>query len=550
MRLLRFFSQLRLRLKFSLVMSALVMTIIAVVLYLLYTQQKSAILAAVRGSAVDLVTALAVAGVRPSVQDDYLVLQELVDGLGQHEGVRQVMVLSLDGKVLAHTYSAKRDSVLRDLPWRRADVDKFPIILTYKATPVGLRDENVLDVTRPMLADKKPQAYARAIVSLQYAEEAIRLVARKILWLGVSSLGVALFLAAFLSGLVVKPLKKLYHDALQIGRGERDIRIEVTAGDEIGTLQQALKTMIEEVRLRSRLAALGATMANLSHEIRTPLAAITRYINDSFTKPEESETPTGVARSQRHEQVLSEVNRLNDLVKQLLLFSQNRKLVLSRTNMNDLITQALFLHEAPIQARRIQVNPDFGALPAIPADKNLLQSVFTNLISNAVEAMNDGGMLYIQTRLVRGQRHEASGVNGKKSMPLPNPSSLASRARRILKFFRNRARAEQGAPSAAGSANVELSLPAEMGLDGWPQKLIVPPLPPEKEAIVLIFADNGHGIPDEVMDQLFLPFFTTKENGTGLGLALSHKVIQEHHGTIHVQSQVGKGTIFIIVLPL
>jgi len=511
MRLLRFFAQLRLRLKFSLVMSALVLAIIAIVLYLLYTQQKSAILAEVRGSAVDLVTALAVAGMRPSMQNDYLVLQELVDGLGQHEGVRQVMALSLEGKVMAHTYSIMRDSVLRDLPWRRDDVDKFPIVLTYK-----LKDENVLDVTRPMLADKKPQAYARAIVSLQYAEEAIRLVARKILWLGVSSLGVALFLAAFLSGLVIKPLKKLYHEALQIGRGERDIRIEITASDEIGTLQQALKTMIEEVRLRSRLAALGATMANLSHEIRTPLAAITRYINDSFTKPEESETPTGVARSQRREQVLSEVNRLNDLVKQLLLFSQNRKLVLSRTNMNDLITQALFLHEAPIQAQRIQVNPDFGALPAIPADKSLLQSVFTNLIGNAIEAVNDDGALYIQTRLVCGQRHEASGVNGTKSMPLPNPSSLASRVRRILKFFRNRARAEQGAPSAAGSANVELSLPAEMGLDGWQQKLIVPPLPPEKEAIVLIFADNGHGIPDEVMDQLFLPFFTTKENGTGL----------------------------------
>jgi signal transduction histidine kinase len=540
MRLLRFFSQLRLRQKFSLVMSALVMTIIAIVLYLLYTQQKSAILAEVRHSAVDLVTALAVAGVGPTMQGEYLVMQGLVDGLGQHEGVRQVMILSLDGKILAHTYSIMRDSILRDAPWRRADVDRFPIILTDK-----LKDENVLDVTTHMLADKAPQAYARAIVSLRPAEEAVRLAAGNIFWLGVASLGVALFLAAFLSGLVSKPLKKLYHEALQIGRGDRDIRIEVTASDEIGTLQQALKTMIEEVRLRSRLAALGVTMANLSHEIRTPLAAITRYINDSFTKPEESES-----RSQRREQVLSEVNRLNDLVKQLLLFSQNRKLALSRTNINDLIKQSLFLLEAPLQARRINAKENFGVLPAIPADKNLLQSVCTNLISNAVEAMNDEGMLYIQTRLVRGQRHAASELNGTKSMPLLKAASPASRWRRILNFFRNRVQLEQSATSAAASADLEFSPPAEMGLDGWPQRLDMPPLPPEKEAIVLIFADNGHGIPDEVMDQLFLPFFTTKENGTGLGLALSHKIIQDHRGKIYVQSQVGKGTIFIIVLPL
>ncbi len=545
MRLLHLFSQLRLRQKFSLVMSALVMTIIAVVLYLLYTQQKSAILAAVHDSAVDLVTALAVTGVGPSMQRDYGVMQGLVDGFRQHEGIRQVMILSLDGKVLAHTYSSMHDSVLRELPWRRADAHRSSIILTYKLT-----DENVLDVTMPMLADKIPQAYARAIVSLRPAEEAVRLAAGNIFWLSVASLGVALFLAAFLSGLVIKPLKKLYHEALQIGRGERDIRIEVTASDEIGALQQALKTMIEEVRLRSRLAALGVTMANLSHEIRTPLAAITRYINEVPTNSDELETPTGAARAQRREQVLSQVNRLNDLVKELLLFSQNRKLVLSRTNINDLIKQSLFLLEAPLQARRIQVKENFGVLPVIPADKNFLQSVFNNLISNAAEAMNDEGTLYIQTCLVRGQRHAASELNGTKSMPLLKPVSPASRWRRISNFFRNRAQLEQSEKSAAASADIEFSPPAEMGLDGWPKKLDMPPLPPEKEAIVLIFADNGHGISNDVMDQLFLPFFTTKENGTGLGLALSHKVIQEHRGKIHVQSQVGKGTIFIIVLPL
>lgn len=67
---------------------------------------------------------------------------------------------------------------------------------------------------------------------------------------------------------------------------------------------------------------------------------------------------------------------------------------------------------------------------------------------------------------------------------------------------------------------------------------------------VIEFEDTGSGISDENMDKLFEPFFTTKEQGTGLGLSVSHKIIQDHGGSIHVQSAISKGTTFIIRLPL
>ena len=53
----------------------------------------------------------------------------------------------------------------------------------------------------------------------------------------------------------------------------------------------------------------------------------------------------------------------------------------------------------------------------------------------------------------------------------------------------------------------------------------------------------------EQLDSLFTPFFTTKEKGTGLGLALTHKIIEEHHGHLHVESQFGVGSTFTILLP-
>ena len=64
--------------------------------------------------------------------------------------------------------------------------------------------------------------------------------------------------------------------------------------------------------------------------------------------------------------------------------------------------------------------------------------------------------------------------------------------------------------------------------------------------------DNGNGIPQNIVDKIFQPFFTTKPTGqgTGLGLSLSYDVIKAHGGTIEVESKAGEGTVFKIQLPL
>jgi signal transduction histidine kinase len=63
-------------------------------------------------------------------------------------------------------------------------------------------------------------------------------------------------------------------------------------------------------------------------------------------------------------------------------------------------------------------------------------------------------------------------------------------------------------------------------------------------------SDNGSGIPEEVLSKIFYPFFTTKEKGSGIGLAIAQKIIDSHRGNIDVESEVGKGTTFTIKLPL
>lgn len=73
---------------------------------------------------------------------------------------------------------------------------------------------------------------------------------------------------------------------------------------------------------------------------------------------------------------------------------------------------------------------------------------------------------------------------------------------------------------------------------------------PKTETIEISFRDTGIGIPIEHMDKIFDPFFTTTEGGTGLGLAVTHGIIEQHGGAISVESEAGLGTCFTIRLPL
>ncbi len=68
--------------------------------------------------------------------------------------------------------------------------------------------------------------------------------------------------------------------------------------------------------------------------------------------------------------------------------------------------------------------------------------------------------------------------------------------------------------------------------------------------VELTIIDTGCGVPKENLGKIFDPFFTTKHNSTGLGLSITHSLLNRHHGTIAVESEVSKGTTFVITFPL
>jgi two-component system NtrC family sensor kinase len=72
----------------------------------------------------------------------------------------------------------------------------------------------------------------------------------------------------------------------------------------------------------------------------------------------------------------------------------------------------------------------------------------------------------------------------------------------------------------------------------------------QAQKLVIEFKDTGTGIADDMVDKIFEPFISTKENGSGLGLFISYGIVQNHSGTIDVKTDLGKGSIFTLTLPI
>jgi PAS domain S-box-containing protein len=152
----------------------------------------------------------------------------------------------------------------------------------------------------------------------------------------------------------------------------------------------------------------------------------------------------------------------------------------------------------------------FPTARLVPADPNAI-------VSSALEIF--GGRLEgIQVRTLL-----AAGLPAVKADP-----ELLRRV--LVNLIDNAAEALEGSPAR------ELSLSTRSGADG--------------ETVEIIVADSGHGISPEDKDKLFLPHFSTKDRGTGLGLAIAGRIIEEHHGTIHVEDNSPVGARFVIQLPV
>ena len=118
----------------------------------------------------------------------------------------------------------------------------------------------------------------------------------------------------------------------------------------------------------------------------------------------------------------------------------------------------------------------------------------------------------------------------------------------LIKKFPKHKVLTKGDESLLEQAFINLIKNSIEALDGHHKPILELRLHKDGSDVVLQIADTGDGIEESMLDQIFIPFFTTKKEGSGIGLSLCRQIILSHKGTIDVQSELGKGTVFVIRL--
>ena len=272
-----------------------------------------------------------------------------------------------------------------------------------------------------------------------------------------------------------------------------------TLAETLAETNRQLAEAQAEARRSERLAALGQLSAGLAHELRNPLGVIKGSAEMLARK-----LPAGDAlTAELAGYISSEVNRLNSLVSRFLDFARPLALDRRPQSIAALVDRALkSVHDRWPEAA-IEVERDYAAaLPDVSVDAELCEQVFTNLALNAYQAMrNQHSSLAAEAGAERGASSVSDAVPGK----LP-----------------------------AGRLRVSIK-PAES--DG-------------KRGVEIDFADSGPGVPPELTEQIFNPFFTTKKEGVGLGLSIVSKIVDDHRGWIRVASPPSEGACFRVFLPI
>lgn len=248
-----------------------------------------------------------------------------------------------------------------------------------------------------------------------------------------------------------------------------------------------------ELELSRRMAAIGRLTSGVGHEVKNPINAIVVHLELLKSKIGEEN-----GQASRHLEVIDmEIRRLDRVVQTLVDFSRPVELQLREQDLRLVIGDVLALATDELTTHHVTLISRMPQEALIAnVDSDLIKQAILNVIQNGAQAMPDGGRLEVVLEVDRDQR---------ENYPL-----LA---------WANRLSGERAPHPVSNTA-------------------------------VLRIADEGSGIPDEMREKIFDLYFTTKSGGSGIGLAMTYRIMQLHHGSVDVESRVGRGTEFRLRIPL
>lgn len=296
---------------------------------------------------------------------------------------------------------------------------------------------------------------------------------------------------------VAKPLSTMQAHMEAVASGKL-MRLDMPVQDrEMASLVTAFNHVLRELELRhvlrsEKLASLGTLLSGVAHELNNPLS----NISSSCQILIEDQNVEADFRHELLKQIDEQTLRARNIVRALLDFARDRTRLLERLNLAEVIAETLRFLKGQIPTH-VTIQADIPAGLSLHGDRQHLQQVFLNLVKNALDALDGMGEVRI------------SATGRAKSEELP----LLGKGAQCHVFGR----------CEGGGAVVDIEV-----------------------------RDNGPGIPPELLPRIFDPFFTTKDvgKGSGLGLFVVYRIVEEYGGCIAVESEPGKGCVFYVRLPV
>lgn len=370
---------------------------------------------------------------------------------------------------------------------------------------------------------------------------------------GVLSLGLAVLVFYLItSKIILEPVRQLRETADEVREGNLQTRSDIATGDEFEDLAEAFNAMLaalqtnqEQVRainasldekinqLAERNSMLaeaaqlkGEFLANVTHELRTPLNSILGFaelLEEQASREVESGEESGrLAKRRRYiDNILSAGRTLLDLIKGLLEMARVEagkvEIKLRPVNVRSLCEQLVAMMTPQADKRGVQLILEVAEnIPVIETDEGKLQQVVFNLLSNAVKFTGD---MAEELRAVDQQKAAEAEMDGVEP---PTPSS-----RPAVVTLR---------------ADALISRTLENGQT--------------EDRVRISVLDTGPGIAPEDQKRIFEKFtqldsgYGRKHAGTGLGLAICKELTTLLQGDLHVDSELGRGSMFSVILPL
>ncbi|MFA6598458.1 MAG: ATP-binding protein [Ignavibacteriaceae bacterium] len=419
----------------------------------------------------------------------------------------------------------------------------------------------------------------------------------------VAILGVGLLIGFFVRRWVSLPVNNLLGATKQVSMGNLNYSIKDMGEDEIGMLAHSFNNMtkkLSEARMQlfqsDKMASLGRLAAGVAHEINNPLTGVLTY--SSFLLKRTQDNPEF---QEDLKVIVRETLRCREIVKSLLDFARQTVPKKNNADINEIIDRAVGVIENQLTLNKVKLVKEVdNYLPKITVDANQIQQVFINLFVNASDAIGEkGGTLTVTTHQISlspygvaqikkatcSKRHNLIDNDFKiGGLPSIKVKVLSENNEGIIHldpvYGKHRNHYELGfsvtkdAKFVCPDCNISLVqkevtcpkcgspiLAFEVSGQGIYEVCSSEKSNWEKwefvdsaglsEYIEIKIKDTGSGINNEDLSKIFEPFFSTKgQKGTGLGLAVIWGIIDNHNGTITVESEVGKGTTFVIRLPL